>query len=48
MSAVGFGYLPPPGQNPAGNAGWLERYGALFKWGGPLLVAIAILLAVAG
>ncbi len=47
MTAVGFGWLPAPGQSPAGGASWLERYGTLFKWGGPLLVAISIILAAA-
>lgn len=47
MTAVGFGFLPPPGQNPAGNMAWLARFGTLFKWIGPLLVVISIVLAIA-
>ena len=48
MSAIGFGLLPAPGRNPASGASWLERYGTLFKWGGPLLLIISIVLAIAG
>jgi hypothetical protein len=40
-------FVPAPGQSPAGGVSWLERYGTLFKWGGPLLVAISIILAAA-
>ncbi|MGZ2422408.1 hypothetical protein ACVIRM_001370 [Rhizobium laguerreae] len=42
MTSVGFGYLPFPGK-PA-NRPPLVRH---FKWMGPLLLAIAIILAAA-
>ncbi len=42
MASVGFGYLPFPG-NPA-NRPPVVRH---FKWMGPLLLAIAIVLAAA-
>jgi hypothetical protein len=42
MASVGFGYLPFPG-NPA-NRPPVVRH---FKWMGPLLIAIAIVLTAA-
>ncbi len=47
MTAVGFGYLsfPTPGQG-AQNA-WLGNLVNHFRWMGPLLLLIAIILAIA-
>ncbi len=46
MTAVGFGYLPLSG-NSAGQPPWVTTVAGHFKWMGPLLLAIAIALAVA-
>lgn len=46
MTAVGFGYLPLSG-NPASQPPWVLTVAGHFKWMGPLLLAIAIALAVA-
>ena len=47
MTLVGFGYL----QLPTGNGAtppWVKTIAGHFNWMGPLLVAIALLLAVFG
>lgn len=46
MTAVGLGYLPLPG-NPAAQPAWVSKLAGHFRWMGPLLLAIAIILAVA-
>jgi hypothetical protein len=46
MTAVGFGYLPLPG-HPSGRPSRTLAVAAHFKWMGPLLIAIALALAVA-
>jgi fucose permease len=46
MTAVGLGYLPLPG-NAANQPPWVTRLAGHFKWMGPLLLAIAIVLAIA-
>jgi hypothetical protein len=48
MSGVGFGRLQNPFQLQAGqHQSWLANLVPHFKWMGPLLIAIAIFLAVA-
>ncbi|WP_448116861.1 hypothetical protein [Mesorhizobium amorphae] len=47
MSCVGFGLLAFPIQANSGRPGWLEHLVRHFRWMGPLLVVIAIVLAVA-
>lgn len=47
MSGVGFGFFHSPVQNQAGQQAWLAHLVAHFKWMGPLLLIIAIALAVA-
>jgi hypothetical protein len=45
--AVGFGKLPaPPSKDPVAAQQWLARYGKLFRIIGPLLIVIALILAV--
>lgn len=46
MMAVGFGYLSLPG-GAASQPGWVMTVAGHFKWMGPLLLAIAIALAIA-
>ncbi len=46
MTAVGFGYLPLRG-NAASQPHWVTTVAGHFKWMGPLLLAIAIALAMA-
>ncbi|PSH68607.1 hypothetical protein CU102_12660 [Phyllobacterium brassicacearum] len=46
MAAVGFGYLSLPSMQGAQNA-WLANLVNHFKWMGPLLLIIAIILAIA-
>lgn len=46
MTAVGLGYLVLPG-NPATQPAWVSKLAGHFKWMGPLLLFIAIVLAVA-
>lgn len=46
MTAVGFGRLPLPG-NPASQPSWVPTVAGHFKWMGPLLLVIAIILAIA-
>lgn len=46
MTAVGFGYLPLPG-NAASQPPLVMTVAGHFKWMGPLLLAIAIVLAIA-
>ncbi|TIP28599.1 MAG: hypothetical protein E5X67_10195 [Mesorhizobium sp.] len=47
MSAIGFGFLQTPNQTQAGQRAWLARLPSHFKWMGPLLLIIAIVLAIA-
>ncbi|RWK36731.1 hypothetical protein [Mesorhizobium sp.] len=47
MSAIGFGFLQTPNQPQAGQRAWLARLPSHFKWMGPLLLIIAIVLAIA-
>jgi hypothetical protein len=47
MSGVGFGLLAFPAQTKPGQPAWWEQLVGHFKWMGPLLVAIAIVLAIA-
>lgn len=47
MSGIGFGLLAFPFQASPGQSGWWEHLIRHFKWMGPLLVVIAIVLAVA-
>ena len=47
MTAVGFGYLPSPTSTQGNQNAWLASLVAHFKWMGPLLIAIAIILAIA-
>lgn len=47
MTAVGFGYVPLPG-NAAAQQPWVLRIASQFKWMGPLLLAISVILALAG
>jgi hypothetical protein len=46
-SAVGFGLLPAPIKDPIAGKQWLAQWGKFFKIGGPLLVVISLILAVA-
>jgi hypothetical protein len=46
MTAVGFGYLPLPGI-ATNQPRWVMTAAGHFKWMGPLLLAIAIALAIA-
>jgi hypothetical protein len=46
-SAVGFGKMPAPTQDPVAGQQWLTRYGKLFRIIGPLLIVIALILAAA-
>jgi hypothetical protein len=46
MTAVGLGYLPTPG-NPASQPSWATTLLGHFKWIGPLLLVIALVLAIA-
>ncbi|MEI5681836.1 hypothetical protein G6N74_25945 [Mesorhizobium sp. CGMCC 1.15528] len=45
ITAVGFGYLPLPG-NATTQPPWVSTIAGHFKWMGPLLLAIAVVLAV--
>ena len=48
MTLVGLGYLPRPGaQNPNAPLSAVQLMNH-FKWMGPLLIAIAAFLAIAG
>ena len=48
MAGVGFGYLSDPFQaRPGQPTGWWTNFGAHFRWMGPLLIVIAVVLAVA-
>jgi hypothetical protein len=47
MSGVGFGFFASPFQAPPGPQPWWMTVVPHFKWMGPLLIAIAIVLAVA-
>jgi hypothetical protein len=45
--AVGFGAIAPPAAgDPVAGQQWFARYGKLFRIIGPLLVLIALVLAV--
>jgi hypothetical protein len=46
MTVVGLGWLPLPG-NAANQPPWVAMLAGHFKWMGPLLLAIAIALAIA-
>ncbi|CAA0112700.1 Uncharacterised protein [Starkeya nomas] len=46
MTSVGFGYLPLPG-GAASQSRWVKPLAGHFKWMGPLLLAIAVALAIA-
>ncbi|MGN8024159.1 hypothetical protein ACTJJ7_25960 [Phyllobacterium sp. 22229] len=46
MTAVGYGYLPFQTSNQGNQITWLVRLVAQFKWMGPLLIAIAVILAI--
>ncbi|WP_145711230.1 hypothetical protein [Mesorhizobium tianshanense] len=47
MSGVGYGFIQMPNQSQAGQQAWLARLPRHFKWMGPLLLIISIVLAVA-
>jgi hypothetical protein len=47
MSGVGYGFLQMPNPPQAGQQAWLARLPNHFKWMGPLLLIISIVLAVA-
>lgn len=47
MSGVGFGFLQSPFQAPPGPQPWWMMVVRHFKWMGPLLIIIAVVLAVA-
>jgi hypothetical protein len=48
-AGVGFGFLPFPGRTEAkpGQQAWWVHVVPHFRWMGPLLMAIAVVLAVA-
>ena len=46
MTAAGLDHLPLPG-NAANRSPWVTTLVSHFKWMGPLLLAIAIALAIA-
>jgi hypothetical protein len=46
MTAVGLGFLSLPG-NAAMQPDWVPKVVAHFKWMGPLLLVIAVVLAIA-
>ena len=45
-TAVGFGYLQMPAKDPLTRQQWQTRFGTMFKWTGPILMVIAIVLTV--
>jgi hypothetical protein len=45
-TATGFGYLQPPVKDPIARQQWGTRFGKYLKWIGPILLIIAIVLAV--
>jgi hypothetical protein len=47
MSGVGYGFLHLPNQSQVGQQAWWAQIPRHFKWMGPLLLVIAIVLAVA-
>ncbi|TIU05191.1 MAG: hypothetical protein E5W39_11040 [Mesorhizobium sp.] len=47
MSGIGYGFLQMPNQPQAGQRARLARLPSHFKWMGPLLLIISIVLAVA-
>ena len=46
-TGVGYGLLPMPGKDEAAKAQWRSRFGKLLQVIGPLLIAIALILALA-
>jgi hypothetical protein len=46
-SGVGYGFLQMPSHSQAGQQAWLARISSHLKWIGPLLLIIAVVLAVA-
>ncbi|TJW07002.1 MAG: hypothetical protein E5W82_25180 [Mesorhizobium sp.] len=47
MSGVGYGFLQGPSQPHASHQPWWAHLSGHFKWMGPLLLIISIVLAVA-
>lgn len=47
MTAVGFRYLSFPTANQGTKNAWLANFVTHFRWMGPLLLVIAIVLAIA-
>jgi hypothetical protein len=47
MTGVGFGFFASPFQAPPGPQPWWMTVARHFKWMGPLLIVIAVVLAVA-
>ncbi len=48
MTGVGFGFLADPFQTrPGQQQAWWANFGTHFKWMGPLLMVIAVVLAFA-
>ena len=45
-TATGFGYLQMPGKDPLARPQWQARFGTVLKWIGPVLIVIALVLAV--
>jgi hypothetical protein len=46
MTGVGFGYFQLPAEVKPGQRPWWMQIVAQFKWMGPLLIIIAVFLAV--
>ena len=45
-TAVGFGYLQMPVKDPLTRQQWQTRWGTMLKYIGPILLVIAVVLAV--
>ena len=45
-TAVGFGYLQMPAKDPVARQQWQARFGTMFKYIGPILLVISVVLAV--
>lgn len=45
-TGVGYGFLPALGKDAAAQEQWKARFGKLFKFIGPALIVIALVLAV--
>ena len=45
-TAVSFGYLQMPAKDPVARQQWQTRYGTMFRWIGPILIAISVVLAI--